>query len=182
MKNKEVSKIYLKLDKISDAYSDYSTSEQVTIKEDFQQHIMNLADDKSIRNNVEINIHLATPASDDEKKSLIYAIKTHNKNLIRDTKNTQKRYLLLSALLLMASIVTALIYLHITEYVKSAIVEFFLEVGAWVFLWELVDILSFQLPSIWFKAYLNKRIIKSKINFIGETDCCNEEIPNDEKK
>lgn len=182
MKNKEVSQIYLKLDKISDAYSYYSTTEWVSIKEDFQQHIMNLADDKSIRNNIEINIHLGTPATETEKNALVSAIKTHNKNLIQDTKNTQKRYLLLSALLLIASIATALIYLHITEYVKSAIVEFFLEVGAWVFLWELVDILSFQLPSIWFKAYLNKRIIKSKINFIGETVCCNEEIPNDEKK
>lgn len=171
MKNKEVSKIYLKLDRISDAYSDYSTTEQVSIKEDFQQHIMNLADDKSIRNNVEINIHLSTPATNDEKNSLVSAIKTHNRNLIRDTLNMQKRYLLISALLLVASIFTALIYLHITEFVKSEILEFFLEVGAWVFLWELVDIISFQLPSIWFKAYLNKRIIKSKINFIGDTNC-----------
>ena len=42
-KKKATDKIYLKLNKISDAYSDYSTEEHITIIEEFHEHIMNLA-------------------------------------------------------------------------------------------------------------------------------------------
>lgn len=163
-KKKATDKIYLKLNKISDAYSDYSTEEHITIKEEFHEHIMNLADDKSVKNDVEINIHLNTPASIDEKATLVSAIKSYNKYKVRDITNTIKLYFMIAGLLLLAGVGLSLIYFFAP--ITNIIVEFFLEIGTWVFIWELVDIVSFQIPSIKFKAYLNTRIIKSKIKFI----------------
>ena len=165
-KKKSVDKLFLKLNNITDAYSDYSTKEHITIKEDFHEHIMNLADDKSIKNDVEINIHLSNPASLEEKQTLAKAIKSYNKYKVQDISNTIRLYCMIAFLLTCAGVGLSLIYFFAN--ITNIVVEFFLEIGTWVFIWELVDILSFQIPSIKFKSYLYKRIIKAKINFIQD--------------
>lgn len=167
-KKKSVDKIFLKLNNITDAYSDYSTNEHITIKEDFHEHIMNLADDKSIKNNVEINIHLSNHATLEEKQTLATAIKSYSKYKIQDIANRIRLYCMIAFLLTCAGVGLSLIYFFAN--ITNIVVEFFLEIGTWVFIWELVDILSFQIPSIKFKSYLYKRIVNSKINFIQDSN------------
>lgn len=165
-KNKQIDKIYLKLNDTNQAYSEFSTEENPSLNPEFADLIANLSDDNSTKNDVEINIHLESPVSMEEKQHLTSTIKTHFKHQLNDINNEKNRMWTTTIFLMLASVISILLYHFIAPVVASFLLELILEIAAWVFVWEFLYALFFEITKVQFKAHLTKRIINADIKFI----------------
>ena len=165
-KSKKIDKIYLKLNDTSQAYSEFSTEENPSLNPEFADLIANLSDDNSTKNNVEINIHLENAVSLEEKQNLSSTIKRHFKHQLNDINNEKNRMWTTTIFLMLASIVSILLYHFIVPSLESFLLELILEIAAWVFVWEFLYALFFEITKVNFKAHLTKRIIKADVKFI----------------
>lgn len=165
-KTKPIDKIYLKLNETSQAYSQFSTDENPSLNPEFADLIANLSDDNSTKNDVEINIHLEKPVSLEEKQYLSSTIKRHFKHHLNDINNEKNRMWATTIFLMLASVISILLYHFVVPIVESFLLELILEIAAWVFVWEFLYALFFEITKVNFKAHLTKRIIKADIKFI----------------
>lgn len=165
-KTKSIDKIYLKLADSSLAYSEFSTEENPSLNPEFADLIANLSDDDSTKNDVEVNIHLETPATMESKQHLASTIKKHFKHQLNDINNEKNRLWITTILLIIASVISIVVYHFLAPTIESFLFELILEIGAWVFVWECLYALFFEIPKVQFKSHLTKRIIKADIKFI----------------
>lgn len=165
-KTKPIDKIYLKLSDTSSAYSQFSTEENPSLNPEFADLIANLSNDNSAKNDIEININLENPISLEEKHYLSSTIKRHFKHHLNDINNEKNRMWTTTIFLMLASIISILLYHFVAPIIENFLLQLVIEIAAWVFVWEFLYALFFEITKINFKAYLTRRIIKADIKFI----------------
>lgn len=162
MKNTE--KIQVQLDRLDDAYSIYSVESNEELKTEFATHIINQANDLKRDSNIEINISLAEKCSREQKDNLKQTIKKHFQREVEEVKDEQIKFVLTACIMLIIGTLIGLMY-HFFDG-KVFVFELMFEVGAWVFIWETVHILGFQIPEMRFKNRITKRLARAEINFV----------------
>lgn len=164
--HKPIDRIHLKLDDVNSAYSQFSTEENPALNPEFADLIANLSDDNSTKNEVEINIQLNDQVSMEEKQHLTSTIKGHFEHQLNDVNNKKNRLWTTTIFLMIASVLSIVLYHFVVPELDSFLLELILEIGAWVFVWEFFYALFFEIPKVQFKAHLIKRIIKANIKYI----------------
>ena len=163
------SSIRVKLENIHDGYLPYSSDSNTELTEEFANHILNLTNDNPNKGALDIIVELENPATQNEKAHFTRSLKKYFSNSISETSKKQRHYLLIAGIMLTvgimlsASMLFALSFMG--ESIWTSLLEVFLEVSAWVFLWEAVDIACFKIPTIRFESRHNKRLLKSNIYF-----------------
>ena len=161
---KSTHKLQVQLDKLDDAYSIYSVDSNMELKTEFVTHIINQANDIKRDANIEINISLAEKCGREQKDNLKQTIKKHFQREVEEVKDEQIKFVLTACIMLFIGISIGLIY-HFFDG-KVFVFELMFEVGAWVFIWETVHILGFQIPEMRFKNRITKRLARAEINFV----------------
>ena len=162
MKNTE--RILIQLDNLDDAYSIYSVDNNMELKTEFVTHIVNQANDLNYTSNIEIDIKLSEKCDDAQKQHLKNDIIRYFKREVDEVKQRQKKFALMACVMLLIGVAIGLVY-HFFDG-KVFVFELVFEIGAWVFIWETVHIMGFQIPEMRFKNRISKRLAMAKITFV----------------
>ena len=162
MKKTEI--LFIQLDNIDDAYSIYSVDENMELKTEFSSHIVNQANDLNYKSNIEINIKLDGKCTKEQKINLKNTITKHFKREVDEVKDKQRKYIFVAVLMLIIGMTVGTLY-HFFDG-KAFMFELVFEVGAWVFIWETVHIIGFQIPEMRKKNRLSKRLSLATIKYI----------------
>ena len=161
---KRVEQILIQLDSLDHSYSIYSTDNNEELNSEFATHIVNKAGDLNYKSNIEIDIKLGQKCTDAKKQQLKNTIIHHFKREADEVKSQQKKFVMMACIMLMIGVAIGLAY-HFFDG-KVFVFELMFEVGAWVFIWETVHILGFQIPEMRFKNRITKRLSLAEIKFV----------------
>jgi len=161
---KSICKLQVQLDKLDDAYSIYSVDSNMELKTEFVTHIINQANDIKRDADIEIDISLSEKCNQEQKDNLKQTIKRHFQREIEEVKERQMKFALTACIMLIIGMLIGLMY-HFFDG-KVFVFELMFEVGAWVFIWETVHILGFQIPEMRFKNRTSKRLALANVNFV----------------
>lgn len=162
MKNCE--RILIKLSNIEDAYSVYSADSNLELKTEFATHIVNQANDLNRNSDIKIDIKMDESSTAQQKQNLKNTITRHFMREVEEVNQEQKKFALTACVMLLVGVAIGLLY-HFFDG-KVFVFELMFEVGAWVFIWETVHILGFQIPQMRFSNRLSKRLALAQIDFI----------------
>lgn len=156
-----MNKIEMNIKNLSDLHSPYSNN-------DINNDVFSFIDEKinymPLNEELEIDINCKNPATDVEKTVAIYKIKSYYEKEIQITYKDIKRYRALAITLLLCGLIL-LAGLHFLNKLNPPFFLFtFLDIVAWVFIWEFVETLLFR--SFKERSYKKKcqKIIDSNIN------------------
>ena len=166
----EVSLSLRNYEEIYNSY-DYSQYKKRDMDDDFLDYIYHSSLDIPLKHKVKLAFHLKKEVYDEEKnKSLKNAIKNNytwrKRIIVNQLKDKYKECILL---FLVGFIFLTLAFLVIPLFSNS---NMFLDVVGesvsiigWVFLWDLVEILSFQVTKLHKKRRVLERLIDSRVEF-----------------
>ena len=150
---------------------DYSQYRKRDMDEDFLDYIYDECRGIPLKHNVKLLFHIKEEAYDEEKtKNLKNAIKNNFTWRMGINTNRLKELYKKCLLLLFggaAFIVATFIFLNAFN-AENAFFDAFgegLSIIGWVFLWDLVEILSFEVTKLTKKRKYLKRLINSKVEF-----------------
>ncbi len=165
MKQKE--KIFIKLDSLEDAYSRFSADDDKRLDGEFVSHMVDRADDVSVKTDLEINIKLESKHSQEEKETFKKIFANHfSRRMKEEKRNILKKYII-SSFMLLVGILLTIIFRVIPE--EFFMFEFVVEIGAWVFIWEAVYVFAFNIPFSHTKNIYHKKLSKANIVYEEQT-------------
>lgn len=148
--------------------SPYSPTEKPVISTDVSDFIENSA--KEFHPNTELSLVIYSNCID-EKEKIIYkdAIKNSFTLKLSETKRLTKRLLILSLIFTFIGIIGLILMFYFSNHSKNEIWIECLDIFAWVFIWEAVDILFIQrkakgLEIKRINAFINMNIIYKELN------------------
>ncbi len=164
---KEVEKISIKLNSLDDAYSRFSTNDDKGLDGELASHVLDRADDVSIKTDLQINVNVDKEHTQEEKDIFKSVFANHFARRVKEEKRSILKKYLISSIMLVIGIMLTVIFRTIPE--KFFMFEFVVEIGAWVFIWEAVYVFAFNIPfshtkSIYYKKLMNANILFEKNN------------------
>lgn len=166
MKKRKIEEVYLKVNSVENFYSGFSDEETKVVNNKIIEYIDDAT--KYIPNNTQININIKIKnlRSRQKKQECKTAFRNYYKNEITDAAKSVKK-LNLVALLLLGVAVAFLVVLHfIVQANAPYILKTALEIVAWVFTWETVDVFFFRTTAERFHLKKVKKIYNSNIKML----------------
>lgn len=143
--------ISIKLNNISEAYSRFSTPNHVTMDSDLDDHIKNSIQSKKGKVQFSLNVELQENATEKEKEQFCKMVHNHFAYSESDVSRDIKWMFGISAVLFIIGALMIMCLTIMQNYNVSFIIYTIVEIFAWVFVWECVDILFFQFPLKYFR-------------------------------
>lgn len=155
--------ISVKLETLEDAYSRFSTSNNRALDDELSSTIINMSKSVDRKSEIQLNMHIEGGCDDNDKAKLKKDIKNHFSREKNEIDVTIKRIVIIASLLFVfgAGLIAMLATISM-GFVLYTIVE----ICSWVFLWECVDLICFQISINRLKLKNYNRLIKMEINFI----------------
>ena len=158
--------LYIKLDNLDDAYSKFSSDTNRVLNEELGVSINNMAKSVDRKNNINLNIEV-DDCNKEKQDELAGDIKKYFSREKMEIDLTIKRIWIIASLLFVfgAGLIAVIATINMS-FVLYTIVE----ICAWVFLWECVDLLCFQIPINRLRERRYEKLIKMKISFTSIND------------
>lgn len=144
--------------------SPYSDSAESVISSDVAAYLDNAAEGLDLKRPVHIIMSGAT-IDEDEKKIYPTAIRKYYRGRIADTGARLTKNLISSIVMAIigAAILAACVFLHINDV---SVVAELVDIVAWVFAWEAVDLLFLERPLLRREQLYNCRLYEAEITYI----------------
>lgn len=157
--------IEIGLEDIDDFYSPYSLKSNKQIDKDVDDHITNVANYIPINKDIDLDIYLEKMPDSKTQKEAITTFRKSYAEYLLELNAEKKRLLILASILFLIGIsfLTCLFVLNLSE--KSLFVYSLVEIAAWVFVWEALDISCFHCHSINVKSKRAKKLLNADITF-----------------
>jgi len=144
--------------------SPYSADGQSVISSEVAEFIDNAAAPLNLKRPVKIIIRGAT-IDDEEKKTYRAAVKKYYGNKIFEADGRLKKNLVLSAIMALigAAILSACVLLHVNN--AGAVISELIDIVAWVFAWEAVDLFFLERPLLRRELLKSCRLYEAEISY-----------------
>ena len=154
----ESSCINVKVDSKEQIFSAYSYSGD-KLNPEFSEYIFDKAKNVPIKDTVKIKIHTTDNIDAAEVEQ---AIKSHCRSEYRESKKEIKRIFAISLIMTLLGIIALTALILINHFTENLYITSIVEIAAWVFIWEAVDIFFLQRPTVKAKCVLIQRIYLSE--------------------
>ena len=145
-KNKEEKTIVVSVNDVEQCFSQFSDHKNGTpfLCDELSNYLEKNASEDHAVDKLKLLVQSENKATQKEKDLFVESVKKQFKRESDRENKVLKRQDLLSFSLLGIGIVFLIIMQVITHYKTPLILEMFLEIIAWVFVWEFVDVLGFK--------------------------------------
>ncbi len=155
----------IKFERIDDAYSKFSTDTNKVLDDSAGAYISESFKDMKQRSNKTLEIYLDEACNDEEKLECKKAIKRYFLNDYNDFKEENLKLSVISFALLLIGIVLIGILIFLERISAPYAITLILEIIAWVFVWEFVDVFVFSRFTNRMKMNRIKKILDAEIVF-----------------
>lgn len=148
--------------------SPYSTENNSTISDGVSDFIEHSLKSVPIGERLHFNVYGNT-ITDDEKAEYTEALHSHYSVCYKDAVQEKKKLKVIAFIMSLIAIITltVMIYLEVTGRASAVFTEI-IDIVAWVFMWEAVDIFFFRCKSLQIKELRYLCLVDSKIDYYPE--------------
>ncbi len=147
-----------------DFLSPYGDSDNLVISEEMAGYLKNATSGIHVKNNLHLKIKCAD-INENNKENFSKSIKNYYANQFYEVE----RKLKFNIFAVLATFVLALVFLGLwwlVDWLKSpAVLTIIIEIVAWVFMWEAVDLFFFQRTYLRFEKNKILQLLNAKISF-----------------
>lgn len=146
--------------------SPYSTKEKGTLSGEVSDFIEHSLMEVHCKEKIHFQIHGDT-IDDAEKNEYTAAIRSHYSTCYKETVFEKKRLFVISMIMAFIAVITLslMIFFEVRGITNAVFVEV-IDIIAWVFMWEAVDIFFFRRSELKLKEYRYLRLAESVIEFL----------------
>lgn len=163
--NGDKSVINVKIENKEQLFLSYSYSGD-KLNSEFSEYVYDKAKNVPIGEPVKIKIHTADDLNADEVDK---AIKSHYRSEYMQSKKAIKRLLIIAAIMTVLGVIALSALILINHFTDNLYLTSIVEIAAWVFIWEAVDIFFLQRPTVKARCVLLLRI------YSAATEICREQ-------
>ena len=160
-----IEKASIKFEKIQDAYSKFSTNTNKVLDENAGNYISESFKDLKQNSKKTLEIYLDEACNEEEKLECKTSIKRYFLNDYNDHKEENLKLSVVSFILLFIGIVFIGILIFLENLSAPYAITIILEIIAWVFVWEFVDVFVFTRFTNRMKMNRIKKILDAEIVF-----------------
>lgn len=155
----------IKFGKIDDAYSKFSTDTNKVLDESAGDYIYESFKDLQNKSNKTLEIYLDESCSEEEKEECKNVIKRYFSNDYNDYKEENLKLTIVSLTLLIIGIVFVGLLVLLESLNVPYAISIIMEIIAWVFVWEFVDVFVFSRFTNRIKMRRIKKVLDAEIIF-----------------
>jgi len=154
----------IRVDEDDDFLSPYGRGDTLVISEEMAGYLKNTTEGISVKNNLHLKIK-CRDINENNKEKFQKSIKTYYTNRFYEVE----RKLKLNAFAVLVTFVLALVFLGIWVLIENmhspAVVTLIIEIVAWVFMWEAVDLFIFERTVLRHQKNKILQLLNAKISF-----------------
>jgi len=143
--NNEDLVINIKVDNKEQIISKYSYDETDKLNKDLSEFIIDKTKRTPINSNIKLNFYSKTNI---EKTEVERTIRNHFTDELLDAKDDLKKSNIIALIMLLFGVITFAILFASYNLFSNIYFEMVMEIAAWVFIWESVDVIFLQRPKI----------------------------------
>ncbi len=155
----------IKFQSIDDVYSKYSTDKHKVLDNNASTFISESFKDMQTKSKKVLEIYLEKPCTDKEKSECKSVIRKYYKNDYNDYKEENVKLAIVSFILLFIGVAFIISLAFLNSISTPYTITIILEIIAWVFIWEFVDVFVFARFTNHIKMNKIKQIIDCEIVF-----------------
>lgn len=157
----EGSRIYIDIDDTSDIISPYSENEEPVITSDFADFLENAVKDVPVTAPLKIRI-----SSKEETPNLLSkGIRNYYKKEFIESERQLRQNLKISIVTLVVGIITLILNVVVSLIGSNSVITETIDVFAWVFLWEAVDLFCLRRREIKYTQYREINFMEAIIEY-----------------
>ena len=123
---------------------------------------------KHVKATEKINFVIKSEVIDEEEKSVYpTAVKNYYTSKIRDTKAELSRNAIISLIMLLIGVAVFATIIILNALNAQTLILSVIDVVAWVFIWEAVDLFAFKRTALRNAQLLNLKLLTAKITFVN---------------
>lgn len=164
--SKNEAEVLMKIEDRDDIVSALSMGEDLIVNEDFDSFIKNSTSHITPEKKINLKIKCENKISADEKTDIKNAVKNHYTKKISSLNDELHRNAIVNIFLIVASVAILSIIIFLSQFSHLQILIEFLDIFAWVLLWEVFDNFVFNRSEIRRIAIKNYQILNMRIEFI----------------
>lgn len=158
--------VLMKIEDRDDIVSALSMGEDLIVNEDFDSFIKSSTSHITPEKKINLKIKCENKISADEKTDIKNAVKNHYTKKISSLNDELHRNAIVNIFLIVASVAILSIIIFLSQFSHLQILIEFLDIFAWVLLWEVFDNFVFNRSEIRRIAIKNYQILNMRIEFI----------------